>query len=39
MPHAYTEDQLVEQAAFGLFATLGWTAVSVLQNVSMQRFD
>ena len=23
MPHAYTEDQLVEQAAIGLFAELG----------------
>ncbi len=24
MPHAYTEDQLVEQPAVGLFAELGW---------------
>ena len=24
MPHAYTEDQLVEQPAIGLFAELGW---------------
>ena len=24
MPHAYTEDQLVEQLAIGLFAELGW---------------
>ena len=24
MPHAYTEDQLVEQPAIGLFAKLGW---------------
>ena len=23
-PHAYTEDQLVEQPAIGLFADLGW---------------
>ena len=23
-PHAYTEDQLVEQPAIGLFAELGW---------------
>ena len=23
-PHAYTEDQLVEQPAIGLFAALGW---------------
>ncbi len=27
-PHAYTEDQLVEQPAIGLFATLGWQTVS-----------
>jgi len=25
MPHAYTEDLLVEQPAIGLFAELGWT--------------
>ena len=24
MPNAYTEDQLVEQPAIGLFAELGW---------------
>jgi len=28
MPHAYTEDQLVEQPAIGLFAELGWQTVS-----------
>ena len=28
MPHAYTEDQLVEQPAIGLFAELGRTTVS-----------
>jgi len=29
MPHAYTEDQLVEQPAIGLFAELGWkTSIS-----------
>lgn len=27
-PHAYSEDQLVEQPAIGLFATLGWQTVS-----------
>ena len=27
---AYTEDQLVEQPAIGLFAELGWTTVSAL---------
>ncbi len=26
--HAYTEDQLVEQPAIGLFAELGWQTVS-----------
>ena len=30
--HAYTEDQLVEQAAIGLFAELGWTTVSALEE-------
>jgi hypothetical protein len=29
MPHAYTEDQLVEQPAIGLFAALG---EPILQN-------
>jgi type I restriction enzyme, R subunit len=27
-PHAFTEDQLVEQPAVALFAELGWTTVS-----------
>jgi len=31
--HAYTEDQLVEQPAIGLFAELGWTAVSALVEI------
>jgi type I restriction enzyme R subunit len=31
--HAYTEDQLVEQPAIGLFAELGWTTVSALQEM------
>ena len=31
-PHAYTEDQLVEQPAIGLFAELGWTTVSALEE-------
>jgi type I restriction enzyme R subunit len=30
--HAYTEDQLVEQPAIGLFAELDWTAVSALEE-------
>ncbi|MGH7948850.1 MAG: type I restriction endonuclease, partial [Candidatus Binataceae bacterium] len=29
---AYTEDQLVEQPAIGLFATLGWRTVSALEE-------
>jgi hypothetical protein len=33
MPHAYTEDQLVEQPAIGLFAELGREVVSVLQSL------
>ncbi len=33
MPHAYTEDQLVEQPAIGLFAELGWTTVSAWEEV------
>ena len=32
MPHAYTEDQLVEQPTIGLFAVLGWTTVSALEE-------
>ena len=31
-PHAYTEDQLVEQPAIGLFAALGWQAISALEE-------
>lgn len=30
--HAYTEDQLVEQPAIGLFAALGWKTVSALEE-------
>lgn len=32
MPHAYTEDQLVEQPAIGLFAVLGWRTVSAMEE-------
>ena len=32
MPHAYTEDQLVEQPSIGLFAELGWSTVSALEE-------
>ncbi len=31
--HAYTEDQLVEQPAIGLFAALGWQTVSAMEEV------
>ena len=33
MPHAYTENQLVEQPAIGLFAELGWTTVSAMEEI------
>jgi type I restriction enzyme, R subunit len=33
MPHAYTEDQLVEQPALQLFAALGWQTVSASEEV------
>ena len=32
MPQGYTEDQLVEQPAIGLFSTLGWETVSALEE-------
>src|SRR4051812_36856585 len=32
MPHAYSEDQLVEQPAIGLFAELGWTTASAMEE-------
>ena len=31
-PHAYSEDQLVEQPAIGLFAELGWQTVSAMEE-------
>ncbi len=34
MSHAYTEDQLVEQPAIGLFAALGWQTVSAQEETS-----
>ncbi len=33
MSHAYTEDQLVEQPAIGLFEDLGWETVSAAEEV------
>jgi type I restriction enzyme R subunit len=32
MSHAYTEDQLVEQPAIGLFSELGWNTVSAMEE-------
>jgi type I restriction enzyme R subunit len=32
MSHAYTEDQLVEQPAIGLFSSLGWQTVSAMEE-------
>ncbi len=32
MTHAYTEDQLVEQPAIGLFAALSWQEVSAMEE-------
>jgi type I restriction enzyme R subunit len=32
MPHPYTEDQLVEQPAIGLFAELGWATSCALEE-------
>lgn len=29
-PHAWTEDQLIEQPAIGLFGELGWQTLSAL---------
>jgi hypothetical protein len=37
VPHAYTEDQLVEQPAIVLLAELGWATVSVFQNLRQTR--
>ena len=33
MSHAYTEDQLVEQPAIGLFAELGWQTVVAMEEI------
>src|SRR5688572_14630860 len=33
MPHAYTEEQLCEQPAIGLFAELGWQTACALEEV------
>ncbi len=33
MPHAYSEDHLVEQPAIGLFAVLGWQTVSARDEI------
>ncbi len=31
--HAYSEDQLVEQPAIGLFEEMGWTTVAAMEEV------
>ena len=33
MPRAYTEDQLVEEPAIGLFAELGWATVTAAEGL------
>jgi hypothetical protein len=33
MSHAYSEDQLVEQPAIGLFDDLGWETVSAAEKI------
>jgi hypothetical protein len=33
MPHAYTEDRLVEQPAIKLFTEIDWARVSAFQNL------
>ena len=33
MSHAYSEDQLVEQPAIGLFAELGWQTLSAMEEI------
>ncbi len=35
MPHAYTEDQLVEQPAIGLFVELGWAVAGPPPNAGV----
>jgi len=35
MPHAYTEDQLVEQPAIGLFEELGWAVAGPPPNAGV----
>jgi hypothetical protein len=37
-PHAYTEDQLVEQPALGLFATLGWQTMTAYVSISIASY-
>lgn len=32
MPHPYTEDQLIEQPAIGLFAAMGWQTLCAMEE-------
>jgi hypothetical protein len=36
MPRAYSEDQLVEQPAIGLFAELGWSVAGPLPTTKKE---
>ena len=38
-PHAYTEDQLVEQPAIGLFAELGWQTLSAMGEILSRIYE
>ncbi len=39
MSHAYTEDQLVEQPAIGLFAELGWRTPLAIRNFRLTNIE
>ena len=38
MPNFYTEDQLVDLLAIGLFAELGWETVSAMEEILAATF-
>jgi type I restriction enzyme, R subunit len=37
MSHPFSEDQLVEQPAIGLFAEFGWATVSALEDILLPK--